>query len=194
MAHLEVANSDPSIDPYTRTLNSVLRATAFGEWEYAQKVLEASMDTASEDVQQIIVSRRITRCEHAFLLTEYGYVTGCEQYGRNPAESRKAGRCKLTDHVLTPSHTLEHTCRQYLYWRRRHINSRRQRSLLSHFYSTLVCWHFLDPSLCCYLTFLVSATLYELRSHTVMEKKRALLIEVAKWSGDGLRPTALKLP
>ena len=58
MAHLEVANSDPSIDPYIRTLNSVLRATAYGEWGYAQKVLEASMDTASEDVQQVIVSRQ----------------------------------------------------------------------------------------------------------------------------------------
>ena len=45
-----------------------------------------------------------------------------------------------------------------------------------------------------YLTFAVSATLYELRAHTVMEKKRAVLIEVAKWSGDGLRPNALKLP
>jgi len=55
-AHLDVANSEPLIDPYIRTLNSVLRATAYGEWEYAQKVLEAKMDTASEDVQQVIVS------------------------------------------------------------------------------------------------------------------------------------------
>lgn len=55
-AHLDVANSEPLIDPYIRTLNSVLRATAYGEWEYAQKVLEARMDTASEDVQQVIVS------------------------------------------------------------------------------------------------------------------------------------------
>jgi hypothetical protein len=60
-AHLEVANSDPSIDPYLRTLNSVLRATAYGEWEYAQKVLEARMDAAGEDVQQVIVSPRIAR-------------------------------------------------------------------------------------------------------------------------------------
>ena len=48
---LDVANSEPSVDPYIRTLNSVLRATVYGEWEYAQKVLEAKMDTASEDVQ-----------------------------------------------------------------------------------------------------------------------------------------------
>jgi len=38
------------------------------------------------------------------------------------------------------------------------------------------------------------ATLYELRSTTAFEKKRHLLIEVAKWSGDGLRATCLKLP
>jgi len=38
------------------------------------------------------------------------------------------------------------------------------------------------------------ATLYELRSTTAFEKKRQLLIEVAKWSGDGLRATCLKLP
>lgn len=75
MAHLEVANSDPSIDPYIRTLNSVLRATAYGEWEYAQKVLEASMDTASEDVQQVIVSIRITGCDW---LTKCDYVSGCK--------------------------------------------------------------------------------------------------------------------
>ena len=60
MAHLDVAKSEPSIDPYIRTLNSVLRATTYGEWEYAQRVLEAKKDTASEDVQQVIVSGRIT--------------------------------------------------------------------------------------------------------------------------------------
>ncbi|KAH7070899.1 hypothetical protein BKA62DRAFT_741091 [Auriculariales sp. MPI-PUGE-AT-0066] len=38
------------------------------------------------------------------------------------------------------------------------------------------------------------ATLYELRSTTATEKKRDLLIEVSKWSGDGLRTTCLKLP
>jgi len=64
MAHLEVANSDPSIDPYIRTLNSVLRAIAYGEWEYAHKVLKASMDTAGEDVQQVIVSRRVTKISY----------------------------------------------------------------------------------------------------------------------------------
>jgi len=63
MAHLEVANSEPSIDPYIRTLNSVLRATVYGEWEYAQKVLEASMNGASEDVQQVIVSGGATTCD-----------------------------------------------------------------------------------------------------------------------------------
>lgn len=57
---MDVANSEPSIDPYIRTLNSVLRATAYGEWEYAQKILEARVHTASEDVQQVIVSGRIT--------------------------------------------------------------------------------------------------------------------------------------
>ena len=91
MAHLEVANSEPSIDPYIRTLNSVLRATVYGEWEYAQKVLEASMNGASEDAQQVIVSGRITTCDKAFLLTKYGYVTGCKQYGRGLTESGKTG-------------------------------------------------------------------------------------------------------
>ncbi|EJD47971.1 hypothetical protein AURDEDRAFT_113238, partial [Auricularia subglabra TFB-10046 SS5] len=38
------------------------------------------------------------------------------------------------------------------------------------------------------------ATLYELRSTTAMDKKRDLLIEAAKWCGDGLRTTCLKLP
>lgn len=38
------------------------------------------------------------------------------------------------------------------------------------------------------------ATLYELRSSIAADKKRELLIEVAKWSGDGLRTTCLKLP
>jgi len=38
------------------------------------------------------------------------------------------------------------------------------------------------------------ATLYELRSATAAQKKRDLLIETAKWSGDGLRTTCLKLP
>jgi len=38
------------------------------------------------------------------------------------------------------------------------------------------------------------STLYELRSATVTDKKRDLLIEVAKWSGDGIRTTCLKLP
>jgi len=78
MAHLDMANSEPSIDPYIRTLNSVLRATAYGEWEYAQKVLEARMETASEDVQQVIVSGRITSRHKAFSLTECGYATGCK--------------------------------------------------------------------------------------------------------------------
>ncbi|RDX48174.1 hypothetical protein OH76DRAFT_1352964 [Lentinus brumalis] len=38
------------------------------------------------------------------------------------------------------------------------------------------------------------STLYELKSAAGMDKKRALLIEVAKWAGDGLRTTCLKMP
>ncbi|EIM83049.1 uncharacterized protein STEHIDRAFT_64090 [Stereum hirsutum FP-91666 SS1] len=38
------------------------------------------------------------------------------------------------------------------------------------------------------------STLYELRSAVAADKKRNLLIEVAKWSGDGLRTTCLKMP
>lgn len=38
------------------------------------------------------------------------------------------------------------------------------------------------------------STLYELHSPTAVEKKRDLLIEVAKWSGDGLKTTCLKMP
>ncbi|KAF8216585.1 hypothetical protein K438DRAFT_1559177 [Mycena galopus ATCC 62051] len=38
------------------------------------------------------------------------------------------------------------------------------------------------------------STLYELRSATAVENKRNLLIEVAKWSGDGLKTTCLKMP
>jgi trafficking protein particle complex subunit 12 len=39
-----------------------------------------------------------------------------------------------------------------------------------------------------------AATLYELRSATAAAKKRQLLVEVAKWSGDGLRTACLKMP
>ena len=39
-----------------------------------------------------------------------------------------------------------------------------------------------------------TATLYELRSSIAADKKRELLIEVSKWSGDGLRTTCLKMP
>jgi hypothetical protein len=39
-----------------------------------------------------------------------------------------------------------------------------------------------------------SATLYELRSNIGFESKRQLLVEVSKWSGDGLKATCLKLP
>jgi len=38
------------------------------------------------------------------------------------------------------------------------------------------------------------STLYELRSATAVDKKRNLLIEVAKWSGDGLKTACLKMP
>ncbi|KAJ7255526.1 hypothetical protein B0H12DRAFT_1016341 [Mycena haematopus] len=38
------------------------------------------------------------------------------------------------------------------------------------------------------------STLYELRSATAIENKRNLLIAVAKWSGDGLKTTCLKMP
>ncbi|KAF5361976.1 hypothetical protein D9756_002342 [Leucocoprinus leucothites] len=38
------------------------------------------------------------------------------------------------------------------------------------------------------------STLYELRSAAGLEKKKDLLIEVAKWSGDGLRVNCLKMP
>ncbi|KIY70574.1 hypothetical protein CYLTODRAFT_347478 [Cylindrobasidium torrendii FP15055 ss-10] len=38
------------------------------------------------------------------------------------------------------------------------------------------------------------STLYELRSATAADKKRDLLIEVAQWSGDGLRTSCLKMP
>ncbi|OAX34869.1 hypothetical protein K503DRAFT_697904 [Rhizopogon vinicolor AM-OR11-026] len=38
------------------------------------------------------------------------------------------------------------------------------------------------------------STLYELHSATATEKKRDLLIEVARWSGDGLKTTCLKMP
>ncbi|KAF8653535.1 hypothetical protein AX16_003900 [Volvariella volvacea WC 439] len=38
------------------------------------------------------------------------------------------------------------------------------------------------------------ATLYELRSSSSLEQKKKLLVEVAKWSGDGLRTACLKMP
>ncbi|KAF9477577.1 hypothetical protein BDN70DRAFT_880959, partial [Pholiota conissans] len=38
------------------------------------------------------------------------------------------------------------------------------------------------------------STLYELRSTTGFEKKKDLLVEVAKWGGDGLRTNCLKMP
>ncbi|KAJ6591504.1 hypothetical protein DFH09DRAFT_907373 [Mycena vulgaris] len=38
------------------------------------------------------------------------------------------------------------------------------------------------------------STLYELRSATAIENKRNLLVEVAKWSGDGLKTACLKMP
>ncbi|KAF8498609.1 hypothetical protein F5888DRAFT_1690439 [Russula emetica] len=38
------------------------------------------------------------------------------------------------------------------------------------------------------------STLYELRSSIAADKKRDLLIEVAKWCGDGLRTSCLKMP
>ncbi|KAF8845121.1 hypothetical protein BDN67DRAFT_1007487 [Paxillus ammoniavirescens] len=38
------------------------------------------------------------------------------------------------------------------------------------------------------------STLYELRSATAMDNRRELLIEVAKWNGDGLKTTCLKMP
>ncbi|TFK29705.1 hypothetical protein FA15DRAFT_609812 [Coprinopsis marcescibilis] len=38
------------------------------------------------------------------------------------------------------------------------------------------------------------STLYELQSTLGFEKKRQLLVEVAKWSGDGLKTSCLKLP
>ncbi|EIW79402.1 hypothetical protein CONPUDRAFT_91647 [Coniophora puteana RWD-64-598 SS2] len=37
------------------------------------------------------------------------------------------------------------------------------------------------------------ATLYELHAHTALDKKRALLVETAKWAGDGLKAGCLKL-
>ena len=36
--------------------------------------------------------------------------------------------------------------------------------------------------------------MYELRSAAGADKKRNLLVEVAKWAGDGLRTTCLKMP
>ena len=42
--------------------------------------------------------------------------------------------------------------------------------------------------------FFLLATLYELRSTTGFEKKKELLVEVAKWSGDGLKIHCLKMP
>ena len=44
------------------------------------------------------------------------------------------------------------------------------------------------------VTLCLIATLYELRSSIAADKKRELLVEVAKWSGDGLRTTCLKMP
>jgi len=38
------------------------------------------------------------------------------------------------------------------------------------------------------------STLYELRSTAGFEKKKELLVEVAKWSGDGLKTNCLKMP
>ncbi|KAK7687889.1 hypothetical protein QCA50_009108 [Cerrena zonata] len=38
------------------------------------------------------------------------------------------------------------------------------------------------------------STLYELRSNTVADKKRGLLVEVARFAGNGLRTSCLKMP
>jgi len=44
------------------------------------------------------------------------------------------------------------------------------------------------------LIFRCTATLYELRSTAGFEKKKELLVDVAKWSGDGLKTNCLKMP
>jgi len=38
------------------------------------------------------------------------------------------------------------------------------------------------------------STLYELRYANAIDRKRELLVEVAKWSGDGLKTSCLKMP
>lgn len=39
-----------------------------------------------------------------------------------------------------------------------------------------------------------TATLYELRTASNIDKKCGLLLEIAQWAGDGLRANCLKLP
>jgi len=47
---------------------------------------------------------------------------------------------------------------------------------------------------CILLAWAFLATLYELRSVVGFEKKKELLVDVAKWSGDGLKTNCLKMP
>lgn len=44
------------------------------------------------------------------------------------------------------------------------------------------------------LTLTSQATMYELRSTAGIDKKMNMLVDVAKWAGDGLRTTCLKMP
>ena len=87
--------------------------------------------------------------------------------------------------------------RGFIFWRRRLKLLLRQLQPLNHIFLTYVrcLW---GPISGCSTNFfspfhMLIATMYELRAGLTAYRKKDLLVEVAKWSGDGLRPTCLKM-
>ncbi len=188
--HFSLVAQDSTTDEALKKVNEAIMGAVDGDWD---KSVDVWKDLIEQDSENFVVGD-LFNGPFDILLSDQ-CVTGCEQPECGTVKSRKAQRstfselCLFLGKVLMtckPGDRRDGTSAQIVT-----IDCRSRRTVFvqSLFVSFLCCSYEGDAA---DFRQLVTATLYELRSAAGLEKKKDLLIEVAKWSGDGLKIGCLK--
>ncbi|KAI0654039.1 hypothetical protein C8Q70DRAFT_1030630 [Cubamyces menziesii] len=180
-AHFAAVAADPTADPAQKAMNAALFAAAEGEWARAEAELARVREGDPEN--WVAVN------DLAVVLLNQGRI--------REVRCRSAGAGALSLLVLCRGSPTYVGCRRSRCWKKPCTRPRRRSSRPSRSCSTSVSVVREKRQAACFQSPVLTnsiATLYELRSAAGADKKRELLVEVAKWAGDGLRTTCLKLP
>lgn len=182
-----MVEADPSAEDTLKMMNAALLASSEGDWIQASEKLREILE---KDADNYVV--RSCSCEAAVV---YVLTTSFQAVNNLSVALLSQGKLKeVSEHLdCRLNLVLILVCKRVLKsWKEPCKHHHRVLSLRNLSSSTFV-RKFISFAIT-RSDFYCVATLYELRSTAGFEKKKELLIDVAKWSGDGLKTNCLKMP